>query len=182
VDRGLIEAARRGDRDAYATVATQSSDRLYAVALRTLRDPDAARDALQVALVRIWRDLSTLRDVDRYEAWSYRVLVNCCREQRRAVSRIVDRIDDRATDPGADDHEARFAEHDELERAFGALTIDQRMTVVLHYYRDLPVAEVAATLGISEGTVKSRLHAARKALRAAIDADARVAMPRERTA
>ena len=59
VDRALIERARGGDRDAYAEVATLSSHRLYAVALRVLREPDAASDAMQAALVRIWRDLPT---------------------------------------------------------------------------------------------------------------------------
>ena len=87
VDRALIERARGGDRDAYAEVATVSSHRLYAVALRVLRDPDAASDAMQAALVRIWRDLPTLRDPDLYEAWSYRVLLRACSDARRADRR-----------------------------------------------------------------------------------------------
>ncbi len=171
VDRALIERARGGDRDAYAEVASVSSHRLYAVALRVLRDPDAASDAMQAALVRIWRDLPTLRDPDLYEAWSYRVLLRACSDARRADRRRVPSIDISGIEGPTGDSQSQVAIRDELERAFATLNINQRAVLVLMYYEGLSVAEIAASLGISVGTVKSRLHGARNALRAAIDAD-----------
>ena len=173
VDRGLIEQAQRGDRDAYTKIATQSSDRLFAVAIRILRDSDAASDALQAALVQIWRDLPSLRDPDRFDAWSYRVVLNCCRAQRRRARRIVPALDLMPDDAVVSDSQVTIAMRDELERAFRALPDDQRAVLVLLYYRDLTVDDIAETLGISPGTVKSRLHYARQAMRAAIEADAR---------
>ena len=182
VDRILIERARRGDREAYEAIVVTSSDRLYAVALRTLRDADAAGEALQASLVRIWQDLPTLRDPDRFEGWSYRILINCCRMQRRASRRIEGRVE-RSDEPGfVGDSQLELAVRDELEHAFRALPIDQRLVMVLRYYRDLSVAEIARMLSISEGTVKSRLHAGRRAMRAVLESEARLAVGREESA
>ena len=75
MDRSLVEQAQRGDREAFTTLAFELSDRLFAVAHRILRDFDAAGDALQVTLLRIWRDLPSLRDSSMVERWSYRILV-----------------------------------------------------------------------------------------------------------
>jgi RNA polymerase sigma-70 factor (ECF subfamily) len=182
VDRILIERARRGDRDAYEAIVVASSDRLYAVALRTLRDADAAGEALQAALVRIWQDLPTLRDPDRFDGWSYRVLVNCCRMQRRASRRIEARVEQADSVGSVGDSQIEIAARDELDHAFRVLPMDQRLTMVLHYYRDLSVSQIAEMLAISEGTVKSRLHAGRRAMRAVLDADARVGIGREESA
>jgi RNA polymerase sigma-70 factor (ECF subfamily) len=182
VDSRVIQRAQRGDQDAYALVAAQSSDRLYAIALRLLRDVDAARDALQTALVQIWRDLPSLRDPERFDAWSYRIILNCCRADRRRGRRSVLRSDVSPLEVPVGDSQANVALHDELERAFRTLTDEQRAVVVLHYYRDLPVDAIADVLGTSAGTVKSRLHYARQAMRAAIEADTRVPVRQERPA
>lgn len=182
MDRGLVERARRGDRDAYAELAAASSDRLYAVALRVLRDPEAASDALQGALVRIWRDLPTLRDPDTYEGWSYRVVINVCHDTRRRARRSIPSIDLGDIDAPITDSQSAIAMRDELERAFASLSVDQRAVLVLRYYRDLTVAEIATALDISAGTVKSRLHGARNAMRAAIEADSRLQVGAERPA
>src|SRR6188768_1280273 len=75
VDRSVVERAARGDRDAFALLAARSIDRLYLIAERILRDPEAARDATQQALVEAWRGLPGLRDPERWEAWTYRLVV-----------------------------------------------------------------------------------------------------------
>jgi RNA polymerase sigma-70 factor (ECF subfamily) len=180
VNRALIERAQAGDGDAYARVAAQASDRLFAIAVRVLRDHDAARDALQSALVLIWRDLPKLRDPELFEPWSRRVIVNCCHSARRRARRSVVDAGRSGGQPSVGDSQLSLAMRDELERAFARLTVDQRAVVVLLYYMDQSVAEIAATLGISTGTVKSRLHAASRALRAALEADARLPMLEER--
>lgn len=182
MDRYVIERAQAGDREAFASLAFALSDQLYGIAHRILRDADAAGEALQVSLVRIWRDLPSLRDADRLEAWSYRVVVRACHDElrRRRVQAPVLQL---LPDDGAVDHSiVSVVERDQLERAFRNLSADHRAVVVLHYYRDLSLAEIAAALRIPIGTVRSRLHYARRHLRAAIEADARVSTPRGSTA
>ena len=142
--------------------------------------PPATR--MQAALVRIWRDLPTLRDPDLYEAWSNRVLIRACSDARRSARRSVPSIDITGIESPLVDSQSMVANRDELERAFATLNLNQRAVLVLMYYEDLSVAEIAASLGISVGTVKSRLHGARNALRAAIDADSRLQVPVERPA
>jgi RNA polymerase sigma-70 factor, ECF subfamily len=173
VDRNLVERAQRGDRDAFAQLATIASDRLFATALRILRDFDAAGDALQMALVHIWRDLPTLRDPERFEAWSYRLIVRQCHAELRRARRRPRAADLMSTDAAIGDAQLSVSLRDELDRAFERLSTDHRAVLVLMYYGDHTIPEIAESLGISEGTVKSRLHYARSAMRAALDADAR---------
>jgi RNA polymerase sigma-70 factor (ECF subfamily) len=173
VDRDLVRLGQSGDREAFARLATDVSDRLFAVAQRILRDSDAAGDVLQTALVQIWRDLPGLRDPDRFEAWSYRIVVHCSHAYRRRARRSVVALELQPADAAIEDAETSIVRRDELERAFHRLTDDQRTVLVLIYYRDMTVTQVADVLGISSGTVKSRLFNARKAMRAAVEAQAR---------
>lgn len=173
MDRSVVERAQHGDRQAFAQIAFAASDRLYAVALRILRDSDRARDALQTALLQIWRDLPALRDPDRFEAWSYRVIANACHAELRRTRRRPPEVELFVDDaPGGED-QLSVLNRDELERAFARLSTEQRTVLVLMYYRDMSVDDIASALGISPGTVKSRLHAAREGMRAAIEADRR---------
>jgi RNA polymerase sigma factor (sigma-70 family) len=171
VDRDLVERARKGDRDAFAVLVHQVSDRLYAVAFRILRDTGLAEDALQNALVSAWRQLPHLRDADRIEAWFHRVLVNACyvevRRNRRWAANVRVLPDHDAT---TQDASRGLADRDELERAFRRLPVDQRAVFVMHHYLGLPLVEVADTLGIPAGTARSRLHYATRALRTAVEA------------
>jgi RNA polymerase sigma-70 factor (ECF subfamily) len=180
VEPALVERAQRGDREAFAQLAQESSNRLFAIASRILRDFDAAGDALQGALVLIWRDLPTLRDATKFDAWTYRLLVRVCHEELRRRRRLGAR-DMWPSDEVADDDTFAVQQRDELERAFTRLSSDHRAVIVLQYYSDLTVPQIADALGVSEGTVKSRLHYARGALRGALEANARVAI-QERTA
>src|SRR5438093_13610811 len=85
--RTLVERARKGDEEAFGELARREIDRLYRVAYRILRDPELARDATQQALLEAWRDLSHLRDPDRWEAWTYRPLVRACHRLGRNEQR-----------------------------------------------------------------------------------------------
>jgi DNA-directed RNA polymerase specialized sigma24 family protein len=160
VDRDLIEAAQNGDREAYVDLIRVRSDRLFAIAQRILRDIDRAEDALQDALVIAWRDLRGLRDPDRFDAWLQRLLIHVClaqatRERRRTAHLRVLPVDGPA---GPDD----------------LLSVaEQRAILVLHHYLGYAPSEIAETLGIPAGTARSRLHHAHRAMRAALEADAR---------
>ncbi len=175
----LVERARRGDRDAFALLAAGEVDHLHAIARLVLRDPHLAEDAVQEALVRCWRQLPKLRDVERFDAWLYRILIRAATDEygrRRRHEATVQAI---AMEPSVADGAGDLADRDELEAGFRHLSIDHRAIVVLHHYAGLPLPEVAAALGIPPGTAKSRYHYAMSALRAALEADARVGIPGE---
>lgn len=174
MDRDLVEQAQAGDREAYVDLIRGRSDRLFAIAYRVLRDVDRAEDALQDALVIAWRDLRGLRDADRFDAWLHKVLVNTCiahatRERRRVVNLQVLPVDG----PEGPDTTLSVADRDQLARGFRRLPPDQRAILVMNHYLGYSPAEIAETLGIPPGTARSRLHHAHRAMRAALEADAR---------
>ena len=173
MQRELVERARRGDHDAFAALAGAAIARLDSAAWLILRDAEQAKDAVQNTLVRAWRDLPTLRDPDRFDAWLHRLLVNACLDEARRLRRH--RVDVELIDlhPPSADMQSELADRDQLERGFARLTPELRAVVVLHHYLDLPLPAVAASLGIPVGTAKSRLHRALRSLRAALDADDR---------
>ena len=180
MDRDLVERARSGDQEAFADLVHQVSDTLFGVARRILRDPGLAEDVLQNALVTIWRKLPHLREPDRFEGWAYRIVVHACyaeapRNRRWAATvRVIP--DDRAD--AIDDME-RLAMREELEQAFRRLPLDQRAVFVLHHHVGLPLVAVADALGIPDGTARSRLHYATRALRAAFEEGRAQATTRE---
>jgi RNA polymerase sigma-70 factor (ECF subfamily) len=135
---------------------------------------DLAEDATQQALLAIWQNLPMLRDPARFEAWSCRLLVNACYDEgkKRRVWQPSLRVLYDDEHPAPDDM-SQVHDRDQLERGFRRLSIDHRAIVVLHTYMGLTLDEVADTLGVPAGTVRSRLHYAVRALRAALDADER---------
>jgi RNA polymerase sigma-70 factor (ECF subfamily) len=172
VDAGLVTRAQGGDQGAFSDIAAAIAGRLYAVAFRILRDHDRADDATQQAIVRIWRELPRLRNADRFDGWAYRILVNACYAEVRRAKRGHE-VPGFGEEPMAPDDAITVADRDRLERGFGRLSAEQRAVLVLQHYLDLELPEIAAMLGVPLGTVKSRSHAARQSMRAALDADDR---------
>jgi RNA polymerase sigma-70 factor (ECF subfamily) len=171
--RGLVEQAREGDHDAFAVLAGDAIARLDAAARMILRDAELARDAVQEAFIRAWRDLPTLRDADRFDAWMYRLTVNACFDaRRRQRSRPVEVELTPIIMPGVADTSTHVADKDLLDRALRALEPEWRAIVVLHYYLGIPLPEVAEIVGIPLGTAKSRLHRSLSVLRAVMVTDA----------
>lgn len=174
--------AMHGDHDAYAALVGAASSRLYALACLILRDSDRAEDATQEAFVRAWRELPRLRDPDRFDAWLRRLVVNACYDEARRVRRRAEvglfSVGERAVA----DTSGSMAQSDRIERAFRQLPLDQRTVLVLQHYFDLTHTEIAETIGVPLGTVKSRLRYGVAAMRAALDADDRSSSNRaERT-
>lgn len=176
MDHRLVQQAQHGDERAFAELAYAIGDRLYALAHRILRDVDLAEEATQQTIVNIWRDLPSLRDPDRFEAWAFRMVVNACYRETRRVRRFQAKVHLlRATGPSGDPA-PHVADRDELERAFVRLPPEQRAVLVLQYHLGLSMDGIADQLGVPVGTVRSRIHHAKRALRAAIEADARTAV------
>ena len=173
--RELVDRASRGDPDAFALLVGESIAQMEAVARLVLRDPELARDAVQDAYIRAWRNLPGLRDPDRFGAWLHRLTVNACldiarRRQRRPVEIELSPM----APPAVGDETGRVADRDQLERGFRSLTTDQRAVLVLHYYAGLSVPELARSLEIPLGTAQSRLARALAALRAELAAGSRI--------
>ena len=179
----LVNQAKRGDREAFDALCRLTGDQCMAIAFRILRDFDLADDAVQSALLTAWRQIRALRDPERFEPWLHRILTNACYAEARHRRRTSD-LRVLPVEPVHGPDEYLNVEHrDQLERAFRRLTVEQRAVLVFHHYLGLPLPEVAVRLGIPVGTVKSRMHHAKRALRAILDADARAStISGERTA
>lgn len=178
----LVQRAQAGDQAAFDQLVAQMLDRVYAVAYRILGNGAQAEDATQRALVLAWQRLPTLRDPSRFEGWVHRILVNECRNEFRDRRKSGTHLDvDDGWHPAPGDAYAAVDARDALDRAFGRLSADHRAVLVLRHYLMLSSAEIAAALGVPQGTVHSRLHYATEALRSALEADARVpsAIPQE---
>ena len=179
----LVERAKRGDRDAFESIAAAKADRCYALAYRILRDPHRAQDAAQQALLGAWRDLPTLRDIERFDAWLHRLVVNACYVEARGERRWTARVRVLSVVPESEPDIARsVAARDELESAFRHLSPEHRAVVVLHHHLGYQLTEIAEVLGIPAGTARSRLHHAVRQLREVLDADERAAATQERPA
>jgi RNA polymerase sigma factor (sigma-70 family) len=175
VERGVVERAQRGDHDAFATLVGTTVGRSDALARLILRDPERAKDAIQDAYVRAWRDLPALRDPERFEAWLRRLVVHACLNEARRVRRRPLEVELLPIDqPSTTDSTASLADRDEIERGFRRLEPEQRAVIVLHYYLGYPLPEVAELMDVPLGTAKSRLHRAIRSLRGAVDADSRL--------
>ena len=174
MDRDLVEAARRGNREAYADLIRARADRLYAIAQRILRDVDRTEDAVQDALVIAWHDLPGLRDPDRFDAWLHRLVVRACLREAVRQRRLVANLHVLQPNvPGPTDELLSVADRDQLERGFRRLDPQQRTILVLRHFAGYEPTEIAEILDIPAGTARSRLHHAHRAMRAALEADAR---------
>jgi RNA polymerase sigma-70 factor (ECF subfamily) len=151
-------------------------DGVYRVTMAILVDEADARDAAQDTFITAWRQIRSVRDPERFDAWLQRVAVNAARmthrSRRRRGVREIPQSRLGAARPEPPLHDGAEADARVLAPALRTLDIDQRSILVLHHLEGRSVAELAAMLDIPAGTVKSRLHAARRALQSAIDAEA----------
>ena len=175
MERRLVEQAMHGDEAAFDALIGRVGDHLHSVARRILRDPYLAEDATQRALLDAWQNLPRLRDPDRFEAWAHRLLVKACHAEARREGRHRGHLALLSTDASVVvDPSSSIADQSELDHAFRQLGVEHRTVVVLIHYVGMSPAEAAEAMGTPVGTVRSRLHYALKALRAAVEAEARL--------
>jgi RNA polymerase sigma-70 factor (ECF subfamily) len=154
----MAREARGGDLDAFEGLVRRFQRRVYALAYQHLRDPDEAQDLAQEVFVRLYRNLERYDPARRFEPWFWRLAGNVAATYRRR----------RRTTAELPDVAAAVVARDEvlpLERALADLSEDLRLPVLLHYYVDLPLEEIASAMGLTVSAVKSRLHRARAVLR-----------------
>jgi RNA polymerase sigma-70 factor, ECF subfamily len=172
----FVLRAQAGDQVAFESLIRPRFDRLLRLAFSIIHDEPDARDAVQDSCLLAWRELSRLRDPDRFEAWLWRILINTCRTTLRGRRRVnVREIDVDALPPAAEPaHPGRpFADEmvasDAIVRAFRRLDADKRTILVLHHVEDRSIHDIATLMRIPEGTAKWRLHSARRALERALE-------------
>ena len=172
LDPSLIDRARNGDLDAFESIVRARMDAVYRLTSAILGDEADARDAAQDAFVAAWRELPRLREADRFDAWLQRVAINASRMTLRARGRRRVREIPSSHVVALAGHAApsdvAAADAARLDVALRAVSVDQRTILVLHHLEGRPLAEIAALLEIPEGTAKSRLFHARRALVAAL--------------
>jgi RNA polymerase sigma factor (sigma-70 family) len=138
-----------------------------------VRDPDAARDAVQETLIEVWRGLPSLREPEAFGGWVQRILVRACHRAVQSNRRRAVEVPQLDIDVPTRSGEHEVDDRDRIASAFRRLTTEQRTVLVLHHHLGLPLAESAGILQVPIGTMKSRLNRATSALRAALDADER---------
>jgi RNA polymerase sigma-70 factor (ECF subfamily) len=168
--RGLVAAARGGDRDAFRRLVEPHHAAAIGTARIVTRSEADASDAVQEALLSAWRGLDQLRDPEAFRAWFRRHVVRAALKAAARRNRVVE-LDIQIVAPEGELE--RAVERRTLGRAFARLDPADRVLLTLHHFWGLSVAETAAHLGIPEGTVKSRVHYAMDRLRAAFAAEER---------
>ncbi len=163
----LISAARRGDRNAFEALLRPLIDPAYRLALAMLSDRSAAEDAVQESALKAWRAVRRLRpDPDSFRPWWLAIVANQCRDTRRRRWWTVLKFanlrppDDQTTDPSG---------LVDLRQAIAQLPANERLILYLFFYLDLPLPEVAATLGISTAAAKARLYRITRRLRPGLE-------------
>ncbi len=156
---------------AFAALCDSSLKRAYGLAGYVMGDPNEAEDVAQETMARAWQSRRSLRDPGAFDVWLDRILINICRDHLRR-SKAIQIVDLEA----GQQLEARnpfrdFLDREQLSSAFDALTPDQRILVVLRFWRDLSLEQIAERLGWPLGTVKSRLHHALTAMRGRLERD-----------
>ena len=182
-DDVLVRRARTGDAAAFGILVDTRIDRCYRLAWSILSNEADAADATQDALLAAWRQLPRLRDAAAFDGWLNRIVANAALMARRHRVRLREvtvapiQSGDMPREPEPPpDLRARTAfddvvDNDAIGRGFDRMRPQDRMILVLHHVEERPVAEIAKSLGIPVGTVKSRLHAARGALEKAMEAE-----------
>ena len=158
----MIARAAQGDAHAFAALIEPLLNPAYRLAAVMLADRSAAEDAVQEASIKAWRKLGQLRgDADSLRSWFLSIVANECRMVRRqrwwSVAKVAEVL------PGGRDH---FSEtSSDLKTALLRLSPDERLPLVLYFYLDLPLDEVARTLGLSPAAAKSRIYRTARKLR-----------------
>jgi RNA polymerase sigma-70 factor (ECF subfamily) len=174
----LRAAGAEARQERFETFARQHVDRSYRLAVAILRDPSEAEDATHDAFLRAWEHWPDLRDAERFDAWFGRILINECRNRLRQRRRSPVRP---IVEAEGDSHRSPFDtvdDRDSLRNALSTLTPDHRVAIVLRFYLDLEVDEIARRTGTRPGTVKSRIHHGLRALAAAYAAGNRTSEAR----
>ncbi|MDQ2849923.1 MAG: RNA polymerase sigma factor SigM [Actinomycetota bacterium] len=161
-DEQLLAAHVRGDVDAFGELFRRHRDRMWAVALRTTRDPEMAADAVQDGFISAFRRAESFRGDAKVTTWLHRIVVNACLDRLRRIKPTSELPEYELVDRH-DRHSSLEVQLD-VQQALGAIPEGQRLALTLVDMEGMSVTETAQLLGVAEGTVKSRCARGRSAL------------------
>ena len=174
MDELLLRRAREGDPEAFERLMTPLEGLIWRVCWHYMGERQAAEDCGQETMLRIWRGLASYREDSGLESWAYRIAANCCldalRKRKREKALSMENLAEQGfdpPDPKADTEEQVLAgvEQAQLREAIALLPEEQRDALVLTQLEGLSYERTAQMLGVSEGTVKSRINRAKARLR-----------------
>lgn len=177
-EHDLIQRARKGDQEAFAALVSEHQRYVYYLALRVLRNEEEALDLAQETFVRAWTALPNFREQSHFRTWLYRITTNLCYNRlpglRRSLSDLGDDVIAELPETGlAFDNPARGFESRELRsylhKAIDELDENYRLLIALRYQSELSYEEIASTLNLPLGTVKTGLFRAKERLRQALE-------------
>ena len=158
-----LEKAINGDKEAFSRIITQNKESMYKTAIVILKNEDDAYDALQEALIKMYRNITKLQSKEAFNFWSRRIIVNCCYDIINKNKKVID-ITSKITENFEEAREDVYDCEHSLVQTLEKIEPDLRVTVTLYYYNDLSTREIGEILQIPTGTVKSRLARAREKL------------------
>ncbi len=163
----LADKAKKGDWQAFLQLALAKKDRLYHRALAMMQNEEDAADAVEEALLKAYSAMAGLNEPQYFQSWLTRILIHTCIDMHRKASKTVYLVPERL-ERGAHSPQEDLADRIDLERHLGRLSDDYRTVLVLRYYEDLKIDEIARLLNLPPGTVKSRINYALKKLQRAM--------------
>ena len=158
-----LEKAINGDKEAFSRIIIQNKEAMYKTAIVILRNEEDAYDALQEALIKMFRNIQSLQNVEAFKSWSRKIIVNSCYDIIEKNKKIIN-INLKLADTYEETREDTYECEDELVKILDKIEPDLRLTATLYYYNELTVKEISQIINIPEGTAKSRLSRAREKL------------------
>lgn len=157
-----LNLLKQGDEQTFSTLIESVKLKLYKTGMAILKNDDDTCDAIQETLMAAYQKYDTLRNKEYFTTWIIRIMINKCYDIIRKNKKVVD-INQKITDITSPYYEM-YCEESEVEQILNKIDSDLKVVAILYYYDDLSVSEIAQTLNIPEGTVKSRLSRARKSI------------------
>ena len=186
MDELLLRRAQNGDPEAFGQLMEPLEQLVWRVCWHYTGYREAAEDCGQEAMIRIWRSLESYRGDCALESWVYRIAANCCmdwlRKKKRDKSVSVEPLREQGFDPadespGTEEQAVAKDERQRLREAIALLPEDQREALILTQLEKVPYEEAARALGVSEGTVKSRVNRAKARLKEILSAERELSPP-----
>ena len=186
MDELLLRRAQSGDPEAFGQLMEPLEQLVWRVCWHYTGNREAAEDCGQEAMIRIWRNLANYRGECALESWVYRIAANCCmdwlRKKKRDKSVSMEPMQEQGfdpadTSPGTEEQVVAKDERQRLREAIARLPDDQREALILTQLEKIPYEEVAQSLGISEGTVKSRVNRAKARLKEILSEERELSPP-----
>lgn len=158
-----LEKAINGDKEAFSRIIIQNKEAMYKTAIVILRNEEDAYDAIQDALIKMYRNINNLQNIDAFKSWSRKIIVNSCYDIIEKNKKLIN-INSKLIDTYEETQEDMYECEDEVVKLLDKIEPDLRLTAILYYYNDLTIKEISYIIKIPEGTVKSRLSRAREKL------------------